>query len=354
MFGPDLALRWPREVFAAEVTELTRLAGGVENWPERVELVLEDAFAGPAAADKFRSFVGCPGGIEYLRSLCDRVSELPIFDDRPRYWPERHSTAAQGLDSFAGSFIRLIDELQERGWLEKELPAGCGTRFTDVDVDPAEVLDERLGRPDLWPLRASRPTWDWDLVFGLVEVFHDLVALPRTRRFHQSEVCGWHWSEFVFEPARRIYRWRVNRLLERVGQEVRLADEGDDEGRIVAVTDEARANLLHRAVTRTDPGSGDQVREAIAMFRARSASREARRLAVVALAGVLEQRRRLLKDHLHGKDEGALFEIANRFGLRHQRDGQLTGYDEAFLEWIFWWYLATIELTDRLLARPAP
>ena len=58
MFGPDLALRWPPEVFAAEVTELTRLAGGIENWTERVELVLEDAFAGPAAADKFRSFVG--------------------------------------------------------------------------------------------------------------------------------------------------------------------------------------------------------------------------------------------------------------------------------------------------------
>ena len=149
MFGPDLALRWPPEVFAAEVTELTRLAGGVENWTERVELVLEDAFAGPAAADKFRSFGGRPGDIDYLRSLCDGVSQLPIFDDRPRYWPERHRTEpAHGLDSFAGSFIRLIEELQERGWLEKELPAGCGARFADVDVDPAEVaLGGGTGRP---------------------------------------------------------------------------------------------------------------------------------------------------------------------------------------------------------------
>ena len=221
---------------------------------------------------------------------------------------------AHGLDSFAGSFIRLIEELQERCWLEKQLASGCGARFSDVDVDPSEVLDERLGRPDLWLLRASRPTWDWDLVFGRVEVF-DLVALPRTRQFHQSAYCRWHWSELVVEPARRIYRWRANRLLERVRQEVRLADEGDDEGRIVAVTDEPRADLLHLAVTRTGPGSGDQVREAIAMFRPRVPPGKRGGLAVVALAGVLEQRRGLLKDHLHGKDEGALFEIANGFGL---------------------------------------
>jgi hypothetical protein len=25
--------------------------------------------------------------------------------------------------------------------------------------------------------------------------------------------------------------------------------------------------------------------------------------------------------------------------------------DPAFLEWIFWWYLATIELTDQIIAR---
>ncbi len=27
------------------------------------------------------------------------------------------------------------------------------------------------------------------------------------------------------------------------------------------------------------------------------------------------------------------------------------GYDEAFLDWIFWWYLGTVELTNRLINR---
>jgi hypothetical protein len=61
----------------------------------------------------------------------------------------------------------------------------------------------------------------------------------------------------------------------------------------------------------------------------------------------------LLKAELFRKDEDALFHIANAFEIRHINESQKGDYDPAFLDWIFWWYLATIELTDRLLARQA-
>ncbi len=51
------------------------------------------------------------------------------------------------------------------------------------------------------------------------------------------------------------------------------------------------------------------------------------------------------------KDEDVLFQIANRFNIRHQSAAQQGDYDVAFLDWIFWWYLATIELTDTLGSR---
>jgi hypothetical protein len=66
---------------------------------------------------------------------------------------------------------------------------------------------------------------------------------------------------------------------------------------------------------------------------------------------VLEERRELLKGVLYTGDEGALFEIANRFAIRHEDQRQKSEYDPVFLDWIFWWYLATIELTDRVIAR---
>ena len=93
----------------------------------------------------------------------------------------------------------------------------------------------------------------------------------------------------------------------------------------------------------------------MALFRSRGVTREDKRSAAVALARVLEDRRDLLKAELLSKDEGSLFQIANQFDVRHRRADQRPNYDEAYLDWIFWWYLATVELTDRLLARqPRP
>ena len=62
-----------------------------------------------------------------------------------------------------------------------------------------------------------------------------------------------------------------------------------------------------------------------------------------------EERRSLLKEQLT-PDEGALFEIANRFGIRHRRADQSTAYSPLFLDWIFYAYLSTVDLTDRLLS----
>jgi hypothetical protein len=121
--------------------------------------------------------------------------------------------------------------------------------------------------------------------------------------------------------------------------------------RLVAVTNDARSDLARSMAARTDEATGGRVRHALALFRGRTATEHDKRSAVVALALVLEERRHILKDNLVKKDERALFDIANNFAIRHQRDDQKPDYDPIFLDWVFWWYLATIELTDRVLSR---
>ena len=135
------------------------------------------------------------------------------------------------------------------------------------------------------------------------------------------------------------------------GIELRLAESGEGTGRLVHIVDEARADLIERTLDTPYPKVAGRVEHAIALFRARDADAEDKRSAIVALAAVLEDRRALLKKELFRSDEGALFRIANEFDLRHQNDKQHTDYDPAFRDWVFWWYLATIELSDRLLAR---
>jgi hypothetical protein len=150
-----------------------------------------------------------------------------------------------------------------------------------------------------------------------------------------------------------LYRWRVNQLLASGEIQFRLAEDGEDVGRLVRVVDSARAELLERVLATPEPAAHGRVEHAIALFRARAATEHDKRSAIVALANVLEDRRKLLKTSLFSDDEGALFHIANKFDLRHRNDKQHTDYDPAFRDWVFWWYLATIELTDRLLARQA-
>jgi len=56
--------------------------------------------------------------------------------------------------------------------------------------------------------------------------------------------------------------------------------------------------------------------------RYRNASEHDKRSACIALAGVLEERRALLNQDMMKKDEGALFDIANNFAIRHQKAQQ--------------------------------
>jgi hypothetical protein len=47
-----------------------------------------------------------------------------------------------------------------------------------------------------------------------------------------------------------------------------------------------------------------------------------------------------------------LFNIANNFGIRHYNEKQKTNYDqEVWLDWIFYYYLATINTIIRLIKK---
>lgn len=51
-------------------------------------------------------------------------------------------------------------------------------------------------------------------------------------------------------------------------------------------------------------------------------------------------------------DESDLFQIANRFVIRHHEPSQKTNYDAAiWLPWMFYVYLASIHLSLRLIQR---
>lgn len=365
----DYVLRWPVDLFKQELAALLNQRDGLDRWGERCELLLADAFALDTPRETFVDLSDSGGGWgaptssspsnqltrqqRWLAELLRRADHLPIQGERRLYFSERKAGGGAGLLAVAtavSEFSRLVHGLQDRGYFEQRFGKDCVDDPTDVD--PAEIIRAQLPRDGLWPLDASRLSQDTELFLDLIEVLYDLVSAPQTRYHHSYGGCGWHHGNFSTRVGRAVYLWEVNRLLTRSILTYRLSDTGEDRGRVVTASDEPRSQL---AATLADPdhdATEGTVPHAIALFRARGAGRPEKRSACVALAGILEERRSLLKQHLLRPDEGALFQIANQFAIRHQNARQLANYDEAFLDWIFWTYLSTIDLTNHLLDRP--
>lgn len=362
----DYTLRWPPTLLKRELSrELNHRT--VKDWGERCELLLEQAFVSRRAVDDFRAHQPEPADPwgrsmvsaaprltdqqRWLQQLLSRVDTLPTITTTARpYFSQRHAvstrTAARSIESAAGLFVSLFSELEDLGYFEETMGKDCPDDPTAVD--PADAIALKLSRPGLWPIDPELCRKDPTLLFDLIEVLHDLVSAPRARWMHPFGGCGWHHGDYSGSRGQEVYRWRVNRLLEDSAADLYLAEAGEDRGRLVHVLDPARHELIEKM---TDPAREprDDVLHAIALYRSRGATVQDKTSANRALAGVLEERRALLKDVLVTKDESALFEIANKFSIRHKDARQRSDYDPVFLDWIFWWYLATVELTSRVL-----
>ncbi len=81
-----------------------------------------------------------------------------------------------------------------------------------------------------------------------------------------------------------------------------------------------------------------------------------KREAIRELADVFEwlKKTKGLTAVLDGKDEAAIFDLANNFAIRHHNPKQKTNYDPViWYSWIFHFYLATYHAAIRLLLRKA-
>lgn len=374
----DYVLRWPIELFRTRLAALINgnLDGSIgDGWDDKVELLLSDAFLSEQPVHDFRtaarqrqagqdpwstgptpSRVSVEGGgrgflVRMLRQADTFPHDLPRkpYRSQRRHRPDVTEATGISLGTAVSRFINLISELEARGYFERSFDKDCVD--DPATTDPAELIEHEIGVPGLWPLPADGLTDEVDVFLDIIEVLGEFVAAPQSRYFHSYAGCGWHHQDFNLGLGREIYYWQANRLLGQTSLGLQLATSGEDRGRLVEVSGDARNDLVAQTVAGAEVTVRDPIQHAVALFRKRGSTVEDKRSACVALAGVLELRRQLLKDELFTRDEGALFQIANEFDLRHRTERQRRDYDPAFLDWVFWWYLGTIELTDRIIRR---
>jgi hypothetical protein len=377
MIDPDdYTLRWPNNIVAAEVQQLLANAaetkGLTDNWLKEAELLLRQAFVSNVPVEDFeqaRPYLDRrpePGDeavpywmsreLGWLTELEKSIPDLRLQQEPRTYWSQRHHTpdapAAVSLSTVVRQVKQEIKSLETEHWFARTLGVECEGHPDKCGTTIGDELDRRVGKSDL-PTR-TEDDWSEDDLCDFVEVYHDLSARPIRGWIHTWSGCGlFHPNRYSQSSGQRIYRWQINTVLEASGLDLRLAEQGEDVGRVRRVLPSGLDELAN-ALAEDNADGEPEVPHAIAMFRRQSATREDRRLAVVGLARVLEERRPLLKLHLLSKDESALFQIANQFDLRHRKADQMSDYTVEYLDWIFHWYLATIGMIDSIVGKFDP
>jgi hypothetical protein len=364
---PDSHLEWPRDIFVAELNrQLSLWERGVHRStaPAAIGRLLRSAFQGPQVADEFDACGDNAHGtrlsttqLAWLKQVAAEAAALPPLPPARPYWSQRSGMKREKLTSevVMDRFVSLVASLAAEDWLWAEaFGVDCPDGIGDPVDTPTSQIEQRLGKAigaGAWPLAESRKYWTVHDLFDLIEVLHDLASWPGSWDSHGYGGCPGHPGDFSPACGKALYRHRVNALLHQSTLGVRIADTGEDRGRIVHSAAPGLETLMDTALADAPFDFEDDVAHAVMSFRSRARDTASIRSAVVTLAGVLERHRDLLKRELLSKDETALFEIANTFDVRHRKANQRTDYDPAFLDWLFYWYLATVNLVAHLQRR---
>ena len=217
-----------------------------------------------------------------------------------------------------------------------------------ADVDAYVFL--RTRKQNLYPfLDETASGWTEDDVFDIIEFLYDHISEPIDEgRFHGW--CGCHYSEFDTTGRARVeLRENVNEFLGDVGDGYSLSENGE----VLQSVEHEFQPLISAAVPLSAPSDVvESIASATRKFRARHSDDDDKKDAIRDLAAALEYIRPKLKTVLASKDEGALFEIANKFAIRHHNASQNSNYDKKiWYRWMFYFYLSTLHAGLRMIER---
>jgi hypothetical protein len=205
-----------------------------------------------------------------------------------------------------------------------------------------------LLKKDLWPLPKQYQFYSEDDCFTLIEFLHDHVSKPNSKNFHDWNNCGYHYSDFDRDLGRKEFRSRFVVPLERYGEGWELTEAGE----VMSLPPSGMTTLLTARPPTDDKTVLDRVEEATGRFRRHGSTIKEREVAVRDLANVLEWIKPHINMALMNKDSSDLYNIANKFGIRHMNQNQKVEYDKAvWLSWIFYHYLNTINACLHIVKR---
>ncbi|MBN9616247.1 MAG: hypothetical protein BGO25_18110 [Acidobacteriales bacterium 59-55] len=252
-----------------------------------------------------------------LRDFFSRVSSLFTIFHRKDYFKERTGISANDSPKSLGD-----DALLYLGF--RAFPIDNWTvemRTEDHILDMVEFLWDRVSKPG-----------EWGELCTSAGVYNDYYSYDE-------------------QTGKDEFRRAANVILAQWGDGFEL----NTTGQVQALGTPGLREILIADVVPFDEANVDsKVRLALHKWRGRHAANTDKIEAVRLLADVFEYLRKSdrLDRALRTKDASDLFQIANKFGIRHHDPDQKTDYDKAiWYAWMFHFYLASYHAAIRLIQK---
>ncbi len=260
-------------------------------------------------------------------------------------------TPKMTLEQARRMFKARFSGFEDKGFFQEDLGKYCPDNRVPGkfggDVDGAIFL--RLNKTDLWPVDSHWENYSEDDLFDIIEFLYDHCSKGVESHYHDYYGCGAHYTKFDRKTGQAEYRTAMNEFLAVYDSGYELSDKGE----VLAKPEAGFEDLMARPLASVDPKNFDgQVAAARRKFLGRHATSADRLDAIRDLAAALEFIRPEVEKLLTTKDAGDLYQIVNRFGIRHNKADQQTDYDQPiFYEWLFYYYLAAIHASVRLMEK---
>ena len=267
-----------------------------------------------------------------------------------RYYSSRTNPRSLTLEELYQKLKSLYLMFYERDYFKEK--AGITPRYDFPDAIIHEAAIALTFQP--FPITEwSEDIITEDHIFDALEFLYDHVSKPGELS-HMTTDTGLNYLDYDAyedEAGQEEFRNKANVFL----ADYKTGFELTKDGIVLAMGTDGLQHILNADIVPYDEENVDsKIRNAIAKWRNRRLSLSEKKEAIRELADVFEwlKKTKGLSTVLDGKDESAIFDIANNFGIRHHNPEQKTNYDRAiWYSWIFHFYLATYHAAIRLLIK---
>lgn len=217
--------------------------------------------------------------------------------------------------------------------------------FSEIDEEYELFFMEKLNKQPLLPFHIDN-FYSIDDVFDLIEMLYFYMVSGKDFKTYPGTSAEFErYDEYIKHENKNKFRDDVNRILSKYEDGFYLTNEGEIWEGVTDGLDFLVSNQIEIIEEDlNDENNADEVEKAKSLFLHHGATETDKRNALITLGRVLEENRKEIKQTFFNKDESDLFELLNRYNVRHSDSSQKKDYPtEIYFDWMFYNLLAAID-----------